>query len=124
MLKLRELYPDDSSGELAQVLSPLLERRLSPNAVRIMLHDARVAFARALWRAAQTGCAATSSDEVQEFLEELGIWRFVSGCGSTGREMVRSPAAQKAPRERARFQQQFDAQLVVPLRSSNDDAMG
>lgn len=40
VLRLRLLYPEDTSKEMAVVLSALMERPLSPNAVRIMMHKA------------------------------------------------------------------------------------
>ncbi len=92
VLKLRELYPDDSSADLAQALSPLMERRLTPTAVRILVHDARVAFARALWRAAWVGCEAASSDEVQSSCKNWGFGRTFPACLGSER---RQPSTQR-----------------------------
>jgi hypothetical protein len=78
VLKLRELYPDDSCEELVQAIAPLLERPLTTNAVRIMLHDARVAFAEAIWRAAKQAIEAKTDEEVRDYLKELGVWSYCS----------------------------------------------
>jgi len=70
VLTLRQCYPDD---QLGSVLSALLERPLSANAVRMLLHHARKHFAQAIWRGARQATDCANTDEAVEFLKELGI---------------------------------------------------
>jgi RNA polymerase sigma-70 factor (ECF subfamily) len=77
VLKLRECYPDDSCDELAQILSPLVEKQLSPNAVRILLHDARCHFARAIWTCALQCVESGLPDDATSLLQEFGLWNSI-----------------------------------------------
>ncbi len=81
VLRLHMLLEDESYEQLAGLLSRLLERQLTANAVAIRVHEARGHFAAALWSAASQ--VDGDADEVRAFLQDLGVWKHLTEFGLT-----------------------------------------
>ncbi len=76
-LRLRSEHPELSSAELASQLSPLLDRPLSPGALRMLLQRSRERFVGFLLdEVASTQMSPPTLEELESELAELGLLEY------------------------------------------------
>lgn len=76
VLRLRTEHPDLRSADLAERLSDILERSMTPAATRQLLHRAREKFAELLLAEVSESLAGGARDDLDDELLELGLLEY------------------------------------------------